>query len=128
LAERDIVGGLKKGSPMLKSALLGLAIAISATSANAASFECDKASAMDELTICNDRELSELDVRMAVWFEAITGLVPMGTRGAIQDEQLEWLKSRAACSSDRKCLRTEYLSRIEALKKHYEAIKSRGPF
>jgi uncharacterized protein len=113
---------------MLKSSLLAFALTIAASPAFAASFDCNKASAMDELAICSDRELSELDVRMAVWFEAITGLVPMGTRGAIQDEQLEWLKSRASCNSDRACLRAEYLARIEALKKHYEAIKSRGPF
>jgi uncharacterized protein len=112
----------------IKAALLGLSLLTLSTPTFAASFDCNKAAAMDELAVCNDRELSELDVRMATWFEAITGLVPMGTRGAIQDEQLEWLKARAACNSDKRCLRQEYLARIEALHKHYEDIRSRGPF
>lgn len=112
----------------IKTALLAFLLLTFATPALPASFDCNKAAAMDELAVCNDRELSELDVKMATWFEAITGLVPMGTRGAIQDEQLAWLKQRAACNSDRRCLRNSYLSRIEALHKHYEALRSRGPF
>ena len=111
-----------------KPAFLALVLLLAASPAFAASFDCNKASAMDELAVCNDRELSELDIRMATMFDLITGLVPMGTRGAIQDEQLAWLKERTACASDRSCLRRSYRTRIDALQKHYDDIRSRGPF
>lgn len=112
----------------LFAALFLILACASAGPASAASFDCARARTPDERAICKSRELSELDVRMAVWYEAVTGLVPMGTRGAIQDEQHEWLERRGRCGSDFGCLRRAYNRRIGELHDHYEDIKSRGPF
>ncbi|CAG4896311.1 lysozyme inhibitor LprI family protein [Paraburkholderia saeva] len=96
--------------------------------AYAASFDCAQAKQPDERAICASRQLSEMDVEMAVRFGTLTGLVAMGTRSDMQDEQRAWLHARAACRVDERCLRTSYTQRIDTLKREYEQLKSRGPF
>lgn len=107
----------------LCSALLYLA-----APAQAASFDCRKAAAPDEITVCNDRDLSDQDVRMDTYFEIARGLVGMGQRGAMYDDHADWLKQRRACKADKACLRRVYAKRIKELRAILDAIKSRGPF
>ncbi|MBW8301266.1 MAG: hypothetical protein K0M60_16845 [Hydrogenophaga sp.] len=74
--------------------------------AQAASFDCDKPDlAADETAICANRDLNDMDVKMVTTFELITGLLPMGNRGVVQDEQVAWLSKRQACNADLACLR-----------------------
>jgi uncharacterized protein len=61
-------------------------VALACGDASAASFDCRKASKPDEIAICDSRELSQLDVRMATLYETVIKLVGMGTRGALQDQ------------------------------------------
>ena len=96
--------------------------------ANAASFDCGRASAPDEFAICDSRELSQLDVRMATLYQTITKLVGMGVRGAIQDQQREWLQARAGCGADRACLRNLYEARIRAFEAEVDRIARGGPY
>jgi uncharacterized protein len=107
---------------------LFIAITFGAGSAFSASFDCTRARLPDEKTICASRQLSEMDVAMAVRFQMLTGLVAMGTRGDMQDEQQAWLKSRQACGRDESCLLTAYRRRIATLKTEYARLASRGPF
>lgn len=99
-----------------------------AAPARAASFDCRKARTPDEVTICNDRDLSDRDVRMATYFEIARGFVGMGQRGAMYDDQAEWLKQRRACKTDKACLRRLYDKRIKEFKAVLDRIKSYGPF
>ena len=69
------------------------AITLGCGNAHAASFDCRKASATDEITICDSRELSQLDVKMATLYDTIVKLVGMGVRGDMQDQQRAWLRS-----------------------------------
>jgi uncharacterized protein len=101
---------------------------VSSNLALAASFDCQKAQRPDEHAICASRELSEMDVEMAVRYEMLTGLVAMGTRGDMQEEQRQWLQQREHCGSDQACLTKAYTSRIQVLKNEYQNLKSRGPF
>jgi uncharacterized protein len=94
----------------------------------AASFDCQQATQPDERAICASRQLSEMDVEMAVRYETLTGLVAMGTRGNMQDEQRAWLGERARCRGNQACLRESYRKRIEKLRQEYAQLKSRGPF
>ena len=94
----------------------------------AASFDCDRARLPDEKAICASRQLSEKDVEMAVRYQMLTGLVAMGTRGDMQDEQQAWLQSRRACGARRSCLLDAYQQRIAKLKDQYAHLASRGPF
>jgi uncharacterized protein len=94
----------------------------------AASFDCTKARLADERAVCASRELSEMDVEMAVRFETLTGLVAMGTRGDMGDEQRAFLAARRRCKADTNCLTRAYRARIAVLKSEYDRLKSRGPF
>ncbi len=94
------------------------------TSAQAASFDCDKPGlAADETAICANRDINDMDVRMVTTFELITGLLPMGNRGVVQDAQVEWLSKRQACGADLTCLRAAYAERLNALTHVYAEIE-----
>lgn len=92
--------------------------------AAAASFDCDKPElAADETAICANRDLNDMDVKMVTTFDLITGLMPMGNRGVVQDEQIEWLSKRQACNADLACLRAAYTKRLAQLKSAYDVIE-----
>lgn len=92
--------------------------------AQAASFDCDKPDlAADETAICANRDLNDMDVKMVTTFELITGLLPMGNRGVVQDEQVAWLSKRQACNADLACLRAIYTERLAQLKTVYDMIE-----
>lgn len=92
--------------------------------AAAASFDCDKPDlAADETAICANRDLNDMDVKMVTMFELITGLLPMGNRGVVQDEQVEWLSKRQACNADLACLRAVYAERVNQLTLVYGQIE-----
>lgn len=110
---------------------LSLVVASSLTvlsNAYGASFDCKQAKSPDERAICDSRQLSELDVEMSVRYEMLTGLVAMGARGAMQDEQQAWLNMRRKCRNNQACLLSSYRHRIEMLKEDYARLASRGPF
>ena len=85
--------------------------------AQAASFDCSKATAADEVAVCRDGVTSALDSEMGGLFYAYDKVpMLMGSNGARRDEAEAFLKSRAACGADITCLRRVYDVRIEALK------------
>ncbi|ASW02910.1 hypothetical protein CJU94_23910 [Paraburkholderia aromaticivorans] len=102
--------------------------ALGSGSAAAASFACGRARLPDEKAVCASRQLSELDVEMAVRYQMLTGLVAMGTRGDMQDEQQAWLTTRRACGGNEPCLLSAYRRRIGTLKDEYAHLANRGPF
>jgi uncharacterized protein len=93
-----------------------------AGSAEAASFNCTKASKPDEIAICDSTKLSDLDVEMATLFR-IRMEIPMlmGARGAAQDDQREFLANRAKCGGKVACIEAAYTARIAVLN---QAIKA----
>ncbi|MGV8937161.1 MAG: lysozyme inhibitor LprI family protein [Allorhizobium sp.] len=96
---------------MIAGALLSLLSGTSA--ANAASFDCNAESLKaDEKVICENRDLNDADVRMVTTFELLGGFLAMGSRGALQDEQVAWLKTRQACEADIECLKAVYAARM----------------
>lgn len=107
---------------------LAILALIGASHANAASFDCAKAKTADEKTICRNRSLSDADVKMATMFQMNTRLVMMGSRGAMQDRQREWLAERNTCKGSFRCLMAAYDKRISELQADFDNIASRGPF
>lgn len=90
----------------------------------AASFDCERMDlAADERAICDNRALNDLDVKMATSFELIAGLLAMGNRGELQDQQSAWLKKRQACEGDTDCLRNAYDERMKQLEDTYNNLE-----
>lgn len=94
----------------------------------AASFDCDaKTLAPDETAICANRDLNDLDVRMATEFKWLSGMYAMGVRGELQDQQTAWLKTRQACQSDAACIRKAYEDRLKVFEDDYNRFERPAP-
>ncbi|MFC7399753.1 lysozyme inhibitor LprI family protein [Chelatococcus sp. GCM10030263] len=100
----------------LVSAILGFTASGAGSSAQAASFDCAKAKAADEIAVCKLPELSELDTKMAaLWFAYSKFPFLMGANGARQDEADAFLRQRSACGNEVACLKRVYQARISQL-------------
>jgi uncharacterized protein len=98
--------------------LIGAAmVAASALPAVAASFDCSKARAPDEIAICANPRLSALDSEMGgLWFAYSQVPFLMGMAGNRQDEARAFLQARSACGANVACLTGAYNTRIATLK------------
>lgn len=97
--------------------LLGAGAALTPAPAKAASFDCTKARAADEVAVCTSTQLSELDATLgAYWFAYSKVPMMMGSNGARLDEAQAFLKTRSACGSNKDCLTNAYRLRISYLK------------
>ena len=94
----------------------------------AASFNCDKARTQTEHAICEYRVVNDADVKMATTYNIIKRLVPMGTRGMIQDEQVKWLQLRDQCGDSSRCLSEVYKMRQQKLDMYMDRVYKQGPF
>jgi uncharacterized protein len=91
--------------------------------ANSASFDCDgQALQPDEKAICDTRSLNDADVKMVTTFDLLSGLMAMGSRGTLQDEQTAWLKKRQECGNDLACLKASYDGRLKQLDETYKHL------
>lgn len=85
--------------------------------AKAASFDCGKTGlTADESAICQNIDLNDMDVRMVTTFELLREILPMGSRGALETAQIEWLDKRRACEGSLDCLAAAYASRMAELR------------
>jgi uncharacterized protein len=83
----------------------------------AASFDCRTAGlAPDEAAICQNIDLNDMDVRMVTTFDLLREVLPMGSRGALEASQIEWLEKREACEANLDCLAAAYASRMAELR------------
>ena len=80
------------------------------------------------LSVGNCRAVNDADVKMATTFYIIKRLVPMGTRGVIQDEQVKWLQLRDQCGHSIRCLSEVYQMRQQKLDIYMARIYEQGPF
>ncbi|HBF30646.1 hypothetical protein [Rhizobium sp.] len=112
-------------STTMTSAALFLMLGLLAPQASsAASFDCNKSDLKaDEKTICDNRNLNDLDVKMVTTFELMSALLPMGNRGELQDQQSAWLKTRQACNADATCIGNAYEARLKQLMSAYTSIQ-----
>ncbi len=94
-----------------------------ASDAYSASFDCEaKELKPDEKVICENRSLNDADVKMVTTFDLLSGLMAMGSRGTLQDEQTAWLKKRQECSADAACIKAAYDQRLQQLDETYKKI------
>lgn len=105
----------------LAAAALALACAFAAP-AQAASFDCAKASSPDEVAICADPGLSALDSEMGgLWYAYSRVPMLMGSSGNRRDAAQGFLADRRRCGSDIPCLKGVYTARIEVLRRGIDA-------
>jgi uncharacterized protein len=96
---------------------LAAGLAALASPASAASFDCSKAKAPDEIAICANPDISALDSEMGgLWFSYSQFPFLMGMSGNRQDEAHAFLATRAACGANVSCLKGAYTQRNATLK------------
>ena len=113
---------------LISALLLTAVCAAGAAPAAAASFDCRKARTADETAICANRDLNDQDVRLDQLYGITRHLVPMGGRGAIMDDQRDWLQARKRCGANQSCLAKSYDGRIRQLNTVMDRVYSQGPF
>ena len=94
----------------------------------AASFDCAKARSPDEKAICSNTALNDKDVKMSVLYDINKRTLAMGGRGAMEDQQRQWLRDRRGCGANRACLNRAYDKRLDDLDRSMERIYRNGPF
>ncbi len=97
-----------------------------AGAAEAASYDCRKARTADEVAVCADPLLSELDDIMADFYRRLRHYTQnfdnaMGLQAQLVDEARDFLRRRADCGGDRTCLEQAYRTRILELLRRWEA-------
>ena len=95
---------------------------------HAASYDCARARAPDEKAICANTALNDKDVKMSVLYEINKRTLAMGGRGALQDDQQQWLRDRRKCGANRACLNRAYDRRLGELDRSMERIYRNAPF
>jgi uncharacterized protein len=105
-------------------ALLGAPLLAGAQPASAASFDCRKPDlAADEQAICQNPQLNDMDVKMVTTFDLLSGLLAMGARGDMQDQQIKWLGQRGECQGNVDCIAAAYAVRMVELTNIYEGLQ-----
>jgi uncharacterized protein len=81
-------------------------------SAQAASFDCSKATSMVEKTICSSKKISSLDEKLAAAYQQ--SLATGSNKELLKRQQREWLIMRNTCG-DGKCIEEAYLNRLRQI-------------
>ncbi len=88
---------------------------IFSTSLTAAGFDCKKASNFIEHTICNDKQLSDLDSQLTIIYR---NAIRPENKSRLLLEQRTWLKTKRNLCQDSTCLKEAYTLRIDELSKN----------
>tara|TARA_R110002074_G_scaffold402320_1_gene606895 strand:- start:1123 stop:3207 length:2085 start_codon:yes stop_codon:yes gene_type:complete len=81
------------------------------------SFSCQKAKSLDEKTICNDIELSDLDQKLTAIYEKASRYLNRESYENLVPAQRAFIKNRKNCGSDRQCLAMKMQERVDDLNK-----------
>lgn len=92
--------------------VLGLtALAVFASTAQAVSFDCRKASNFVENEICKDPELSRLDDDLDLAYQSAIDGKSKSATAALKKQQMKWLSQRDACQTN-SCVKKSYQKRL----------------
>lgn len=79
------------------------------------SYNCDKAIHDDEVAICSSNELSIYDMALSVAYKEILDGSVIALKKSVVSSQKEWLKIRASCGRNDKCIASAYQMRFAQL-------------
>ncbi|MFO3706272.1 lysozyme inhibitor LprI family protein [Xanthomonas codiaei] len=100
--------------------LLGAALALGASGAWAASFDCKRASAPVEKRLCAVPALGLLDEQLDERYQELVQTTPRIAVAGVREQQRAWLRQRNACAQDAKsdaCLQRSLTTRTDVLTK-----------
>lgn len=100
---------------MRRISLIAFAAIALSLPARAQSFDCASHHKPDEVAICNDSTLSNLDSKMANLYYTAKHRAGASGEAALRLQQLEFLKKRRACKSSASCLREVLTARVGEL-------------
>jgi len=80
------------------------------------SFNCVTDRAPDEVTICGNTALSQLDRQLGNLYGAVREGLDPSQQQALRDAQRIWLRQRSACGRDASCIARLYQERISQLR------------
>ncbi|KAB7772298.1 lysozyme inhibitor LprI family protein [Xanthomonas maliensis] len=104
--------------PWSTALLLGSAVALTASAAVAASFDCKQARTAVEQRLCAVPALGRLDEQVDEAYQAVRQLTPRAALADLREQQRAWLRQRNACAPDATlddCLRRSQQSREKEL-------------
>jgi uncharacterized protein len=97
------------------AAIIALVALCSPRTADAQSYNCRYARTADEILICQDGRLSQLDERMAAMYAQVRNRMDGYERQQLEAQQRFWLQGRQRCGRDYACIESYYLVRISEL-------------
>ncbi len=104
--------------------LFTLGLATLWTSAQAASFDCNKAAGITERLICSDVETSALDGKLQGAYETALAATDAYGKKELRKEQRNWIKYARDICQDSACLQQAYTTRIAVLARNEEHISN----
>lgn len=79
------------------------------------SFDCSRARTEDEIAICANKELAQMDAEVSsLYRDKVRGLGRIGLQSA-KAIQRSWLRARSDCGGDEACLKSVYRRRLDQL-------------
>lgn len=90
----------------------------------AASFSCANLSRLQssEVEICQDAGLAAMDRELAQTWQMLQRAASAEQQAVFKREQLQWLRQRNACGTNRECIDAQIMSRQSALLEHLSAL------
>ncbi|MEZ5785780.1 MAG: hypothetical protein R3D62_04695 [Xanthobacteraceae bacterium] len=95
-----------------------LAAWIAPPPAQAQSFNCRYARSADEVLICQNEHLSNLDVVLSRTYYRLRNSLYGAARRRLEASQSRWLASRMDCGRDYACVDRHYQARIRELRNY----------
>lgn len=99
----------------MKLVLIALAALVLASPSHAQSFNCRYARQADEVRICRDPTLSNLDERLSRRFFRLRDALSERELVRLERSQARWLSERGECGSDGACIEDAYRGRLREL-------------
>jgi uncharacterized protein len=89
---------------------------------SAQSFNCRYAKSPDEVAICQNAKLAEMDIKMSKLYFGYRGIFSGPARHQIENDQVAWLRHRMSCGNSTECIATAYKDRVAYLYQHRPVV------
>lgn len=110
--------------PTVARTLLLTVFSVVATTSQAVSFDCQKASSFVEKAICQNQTLSALDDELATAYQAAQDASK--NQETLKKQQFSWLKNKRNVCQTNSCLEKAYEKRIAVLNKLSDSSAEAG--